>query len=131
MHGPGVRDDVEVHAVENDAAVADLAAAGNWPAEVRLHLGDAERLLVEPGRFDLIFADCAPAKTPDALHTLVRALRPGGTLILDNLTPRAGLDDRWHAGDPLRDAASAHPHLHACEVQVTRRECVLLATRTA
>ena len=30
----------------------------------------------------------------------------------------------------LRDAASAHPHLHACEVQVSRRECVLLATRT-
>ncbi|BBN93515.1 cytidine/deoxycytidylate deaminase/NUDIX/methyltransferase domain-containing protein [Deinococcus grandis] len=110
-------------------------AQGAWAAlrtdpRARVLVGDWRDALPE-GPFDLIFADCAAAKTPDALHTLVRALRPGGTLILDNLTPRAGLDDRWHAGDPLRDAASAHPHLHACEVQVTRRECVLLATRTA
>lgn len=127
----GLPDSGRLLSVEADGARAGRAwSVLRADPRARVQLGDWHDALLE-APFDLIFADCAPAKTPDALPTLARALRPGGTLVLDNLTPRAGLDDRWHAGDPLRDAAFAHPHLHACEVQVTRRECVLLATRTA
>mgnify|MGYP003336350512 FL=1 len=96
---------------------------------VRVLLGDWHDALLE-APFDLIFADCAAARTPDTLPALARALRPGGTLILDDLTPRARLDAAWHAGDPLRDAVFTHPQLCVSEVQVSSRECVLLATRT-
>lgn len=117
--------------VEADPARAEAAWAvlqadpracvqrGNW--------GDVLR----GGPFDLIFADCAPAKTPDALDRLVRALRPGGTLIMDNFSPPAFMSPDRHPGDPLRDALFAHPQLTCTELEVRRRERVLLAVRTA
>jgi len=83
------------------------------------------------GPFDLIFVDCAPAKGEEGLDALVDALRPGGLLMLDDFSPPAFLSERMHGGDPLREALSAHPRLLSTEVGVSRRESVVLATRTA
>jgi len=84
------------------------------------------------GPFDLIFSDCAPAKREtESLDVLVDALRPGGLLVLDNFSPPAYLPEQLHTGDPEREALWAHPRLLCAELPVSRRECVILATRTA
>lgn len=97
---------------------------------VEVLYGDWAEMLPH-GPFDLIFADCAPAKAPAQLDRLVEALSLGGVLVLDNFTPPARLSEGFHAGDPLRDALFAHPRLNAVEVQVNRAEQVILATRSA
>lgn len=79
--------------------------------------------------FDVIFADCAPAKAD--VERLVDALRVGGTLIMDDFSPPAFLPEALHAGDPLRAALFSHPRLKCVEVEVSRAERVILATRTA
>ena len=82
------------------------------------------------GPFDLIFSDCAPAKQETAhLDRLADALRPGGLLVVDNFSPPMYLPDRLHGGDAERDALFAHPRLMCSELQVTRKERVILATR--
>ncbi|GAA0512779.1 O-methyltransferase [Deinococcus depolymerans] len=117
--------------VEADPARAEVAwAALQADPRARVQRGDWGDVLRD-GPFDLIFADCAPAKTLDALDRLVRALRPGGTLIMDNFSPPAFMSPDRHAGDPLRDALFRHPQLTCTELEVRRRERVLLAVRTA
>ncbi|MFD1731620.1 NUDIX domain-containing protein [Deinococcus malanensis] len=73
--------------VENDpdrALTARKLLQHDSRAEV-LH-GDWTETLAH-GPFDLIFADCAPAKRESAqLDRLVNALCPGGVLVLDNFT---------------------------------------------
>lgn len=83
------------------------------------------------GPFDLIFVDCAPAKRQESLGTLVDALRPGGTLVLDNFSPPAHLPEALHDGDSERDRLFSHTRLTCAELPVSRRECVILATRIA
>ncbi|MCP2015373.1 putative O-methyltransferase YrrM [Deinococcus sp. HSC-46F16] len=108
-------------------AVASLLA-GDPRAEVRC--ADWRDALTA-GPFDLIFVDCAPAKGEESLDALVDALRPGGLLVVDDLSPPAFLPERMHGGDPLREALYAQPRLLCTEVSVSRRESVVLATRTA
>ncbi|MGM9320672.1 class I SAM-dependent methyltransferase [Deinococcus aquaticus] len=114
--------------VEADPARAEAAwAVLQADPRARVQPGDWTDALRE-GPFDLIFADCAAAKTdPDAL---ARALKPGGTLIMDNFSPPAFMSPDRHAGDPLRDALFTHPQLTCTELEVRRRERVLLAVRT-
>ncbi|GLW55047.1 O-methyltransferase [Kitasatospora phosalacinea] len=118
VRGLGGRDDVEVHSVDNDAAVAELAGAGNWPAGVRLHLGDAEQLLGELGQFDLIFAD-APGGKWTGLDRTIAALRPGGVLIVDDLDP-ARYAEPEHVAKVAEIKATllGHPDLVAVELAV-------------
>lgn len=83
------------------------------------------------GPFDLIFSDCAPAKRePESLDVLVDALCVGGVLVLDNFSPPALLPEALHGGDAEREALWAHSRLLCAELPVSRRECVILATRT-
>lgn len=118
--------------VEHDpgrAAATRAVLAGDPRAEV--WRGDWREALAH-GPFDLIFSDCAPAKREtESLEVLVDALRPGGTLVLDNFSPPAHLPERLQAGDPERDRLFSHPRLLCAEVPVSRREGVVLATRTA
>lgn len=117
--------------VDADPACAQAVAsllAGDPRAEARC--ADWREALAG-GPFDLIFVDCAPAKGEEGLDALVDALRPGGLLVLDDFSPPAFLSERLHGGDPLRDALFAHPRLLSTEVGVSRRESVVLATRTA
>lgn len=117
--------------VDADPACAEAVAsllAGHPSAEARC--ADWREGLAD-GPFDLMFVDCAPAKGEESLGALVNALRPGGLLVLDDFSPPAFLSERLRGGDPLREALFAHPQLFCTEVSVSRRESVVLATRTA
>ena len=76
------------------------AARGLLGADARVEVitGDALRLIPSRGPFDLLFADSG---VRDQAHfaTLVGALRPGGHIVMDDVTPQRVLP----AGSPLRE----------------------------
>lgn len=110
------------------ALMARRVVADDGRAEVLC--GDWRGVLPD-GPFDLIFADCAPAKRePESLDLLVDTLHPGGLLVLDDYSPPGRLPDALHAGDPGRERLWAHPHLRCTEVAVSASERVILAVRT-
>ena len=109
--------------VEPDDERADAVArllAGDESARV-LH-GGWQELLPAEAPFDLLFADGGgqPTKTDERLLGL---LAPGGTILLDDLTPSRGLD-----GDPVRELWLRHERVTAVELQVSSRESVILGT---
>ncbi|OLV16295.1 hypothetical protein [Deinococcus marmoris] len=115
--------------MENDPLRAETVwELLNADARAEVLYGDWTAAL-ERGPFDLIFADCKPGK--EAVDRLVDALSPGGVLVLDDLSPPALLPEALHAGDPLRDAVFSDARLCCAEVQVSHRERVIVATRTA
>ena len=101
---------------ERATAAADLLAADE---NARVLAGDWQELLPAEGPFDLLFADGGRAKYREEL---VGLLAPGGTLVLDDLTPgREG-------PDPVRELWLGHPRLIATELQVSPREAVIVGT---
>lgn len=87
---------------------------------------------LDRGPFDLIFADCGAAKAgAQALGRLTKAMKVGGLLVLDDFSPPAFLSADYFGGDELRDAIFSTPNLCCVEVQVSRTERVILATRSA
>ncbi|MEJ7792856.1 MAG: class I SAM-dependent methyltransferase [Gaiellaceae bacterium] len=102
---------------ERAAAVTELLA-GDEHARV-LH-GEWRRVLPAEGPFDLVFADGGGFQTKTD-ETLLGLLAPGGTLVLDDLTPgRTG-------SDSVRDLWLRHPRVSAVELRVSEREAVILA----
>lgn len=79
------------------------------------------RAILEHQPFALLFADAAAAKQQEP-ETLFAALRPGGLLVLDDLTP-------GREADPLREFWLTHPQVAASEILVSPTEAVILATR--
>lgn len=105
------------------AAVAREVLAG-FGAAVEVRTGDWRD--VDPGApVSLAFVDARSGKWEDQ-QAVVDRLAPGGTVVMDDLTPLDQFD--WDE-DPVRDWWSTHPDLVATEVQVSRTEAVLLATR--
>ena len=97
-------------------AAAELLAADE---NARVLTGDWQQVLPREGPFDLLFADGGRSKYREELVAL---LASGGTLFLDDLTP-------GHAGpDPVRELWLGHPRLVAAELQVSRREAVIVGT---
>jgi len=92
-HGLQGREDVDVVTVEIDAATAAVAARYPWPSWVTLLIGDAVEVTRRSGSFDLIFADAQGGKW-EGLDTTIAALRPGGHLLVDDMTPREFMDAR-------------------------------------
>ncbi|NML43200.1 hypothetical protein HHL11_05520 [Ramlibacter sp. G-1-2-2] len=121
------RRDVEVASIEGDRRLLDSACTWPWPEGVRLLAGDACELLPTLGDFDLVFADAAPVKYGQ-LDALLRLLRPGGVLVVDDLcaTPTATRQEMAER-DGLRLALLRHPSLQAVELDWSTR--VVLATR--
>lgn len=100
---------------ERAAAVAELLAEDE---HARVLVGGWADVLPAEAPFDLLFADGGRAKEHEEL---VGLLAPGGTLVLDDLTPgREG-------ADPVRELWLGHPRLAAVELQVSAREAVIVA----
>lgn len=120
--------DARLVTVERDAAragaVRELFAARD---DVQVLHGDWH-LLLPHGPFDLLFAD-TPAKR-DEPEVLLAALRPGGVLVFDDLTPEIHWPPAWRGQrDPVRDFWLNDPRLHATELLTTPTSAVILATR--
>jgi demethylmenaquinone methyltransferase/2-methoxy-6-polyprenyl-1,4-benzoquinol methylase len=111
VHGLGVRTDVEVVTVDNDPRVAGVAARLAWPPYVRLVVGDAVEVTAGEGSFDLVFADAQGGKWT-GLDVTIAALRPGGHLLVDDMTPPFYADDHHERKTAeVRAALLGHPEL--------------------
>ena len=119
----GLAPEVPFFTVEPDdgraEAVARLLAADE---SARVLHGGWEELLPAEAPFDLLFADGGGQATKTDAR-LLELLAPGGTIVLDDLTPGRALE-----GDPVRELWLGHPRLAAAEVQVSSREAVIVAT---
>jgi demethylmenaquinone methyltransferase/2-methoxy-6-polyprenyl-1,4-benzoquinol methylase len=92
VSGLGGRSDVRVVSVELEPATAAVAAMVEWPAFVTLRVADALDVLGAGQRWDLIFADAQGGKW-EGLDDTIAALTPGGTLLVDDMTPTEFLSD--------------------------------------
>ncbi len=89
------------------------------------------------GPFDLLFIDAGPAKAPSssqegdtAVEMTLSALRMGGMVVMDDLTPEEYWPQEWHGRpDPVRSFWLNDPRVNAMEVLTTPRTMVILATR--
>ena len=97
------------------AAAAELLTADE---NARVLHGDWRDVLPPEAPFDLLFADGGKAKEHEELAGL---LAPGGTLVLDDLTP--GRSD-----DPVRQLWLRHPRVLATELQISSQEAVIVGT---
>jgi demethylmenaquinone methyltransferase/2-methoxy-6-polyprenyl-1,4-benzoquinol methylase len=116
VHGLQGRNDVVVRTVELDPTIAELATRNRWPDWVEIVTGDALDVTTGSGTFNLIFAD-APGGKWDGLDRTIAALRPCGHLLVDDMTPRAFVDEH-HAlkTGEVRDRLLAHPDLVSVEI---------------
>jgi arsenite methyltransferase len=74
-------------------AARAAAAASGYGEHVRFIQGDAERLPVADGRFDVVLCECALCTFPDqrrAVAEFRRVLRPGGRLALSDVAVESG-----------------------------------------
>jgi predicted O-methyltransferase YrrM len=113
---------VTVELDERRAAAAAALFAGD--ENVRVLQGDWHELMPAEAPFDLLFYDGGGKQRPDLDgEQVVGLLAPGGTVVLDDLTPgRPG-------PDPVREFWLGHPDLAAVELQVGPREAAILAVR--
>lgn len=97
-------------------------------SNVRALLGDWRDLLIY-APFDLLFADGGKAKLTEP-QTLIAALKPGGLILLDDLTPEEYWPPEWQGRtDPIREFWLKDPRVAATEIRVTAKNSVILATR--
>ena len=93
--------------------------------DVRVLEGDWHELMPPEAPFDLMFYDGGGKQHPEVDgEQVLGLLAPGATLLMDDLTPgRVG-------PDPVREFWLSRRELAAVELQVSRRECVIVAVRT-
>ncbi|MGV9883191.1 O-methyltransferase [Streptomyces sp. NPDC003006] len=124
-HGLGAREDVEVLSVELDAERAAAVRAAGLPPGVSVLVGDALELIADQGTFDLVFADTPSAKTT-GLADVVDAVRPGGTLLIDDIAD-ATHPESYTRITALRERLFGDPRLVVAEL--TCATGMFLATR--
>jgi predicted O-methyltransferase YrrM len=98
------------------AAARDLLAAD---PRVAVLAGDAVELISARSPFDLIFADSG-VRDSETFGTLVSLLRPGGRIVMDDVTPVRLLS----AKSPLRER-DIKREMFAAEARLTWTEVVL------
>ena len=111
--------------VELDADLAS-AAAGLFVDDenVTVLSGDWHEVMPSEAPFDLLFYDGGGKKRPDLDgEQVVGLLAPGGTVVLDDLTPGPP------GPDPVREFWLGHPHLAATELLTTPETAAILAVR--
>ena len=106
---------------ERAAAVVELFAED---PNVRVLEGDWHELMPAEAPFDLLFYDGGGKQRPDVDgEQVVGLLAPGGTIVMDDLTPgRTG-------SDPVREFWLGHPRLAAAELQVSPSMAVIVGVR--
>ena len=92
VSGLSGRTDVEIVTVDSDEARSAVVGAMAFPSYVRVVVGDAVEQLPALGGFDLVFADAQGGKW-ERLDLTVGALRPGGWLLVDDMTPQPWWDE--------------------------------------
>lgn len=121
---------ITAEADEQLAAVArELLAAD---PRVEVVTGDALRTMSARGPFDLLFADSGIRDDAD-FAGLVSLLRPGGRIVMDDLTPQQALapDPPPSASDTKRRLFSTEPRLVSTEVVLPDlQNSLLVGTRT-
>jgi predicted O-methyltransferase YrrM len=127
IHGLATRTDVEVVTVDNNQATAGLAAQAPWPSYLRPIVGDAVHVTAHAGTFDLIFADAQGGKW-DGLDVTITALRPGGHLLVDDMTPPQFANAHHeHKTSEVRTRILGHPDL--ISVPIAWSTGLILSTR--
>ncbi|MEH2321962.1 O-methyltransferase [Nostoc sp.] len=124
-----LRPDSTFITIESDRQLAKLVQQlFAHKSNVRALLGDWRDLLTY-APFDLLFADGGKAKLSEP-QTLINALKPGGFILLDDLTPEEYWPPEWHGRtDPIREFWLKDPRIAATEIRVTAKNSVILATR--
>ncbi len=121
------RADVEVTSIELDRVTADVARRSELPLGVSIVDGDAVESLPRLGGFDLVFADAQGGKW-DGLDLTIAAVRPGGVLVVDDMTPPDWESDEHRTKTAeVRERLLAHPDLVA--VELAHGSGVILCTR--
>lgn len=113
------------------AAAAVEVLAGD--PRVQVLTGDWESLLPPRAPFDLIFADSG-IRDQQQFGTLVEMLRPGGHIVMDDVTPAAALrpDSPLRQRDPKRDLFATDIRLLWTEVVLDDlRNSLLVGARVA
>jgi predicted O-methyltransferase YrrM len=106
---------------ERAAAATELFAED---ANARVLEGDWHELMPAQAPFDLLFYDGGGKQRPDLDgEQVVGLLAPGGTVVMDDLTP-----DR-PGPDPVREFWLHHPRLVAAQLQVSPSMAVIVAVR--
>lgn len=117
VDGLAGREDVEVVSVEIDPVVAAAAAKLRWPATVTLAIGDALDFIAEPKQWDLVFADAQGGKW-EGLHDTIHSLRPGGVLLVDDMTPPQFVNDEHrNKTAEVRSHLLSNPEVTAVEIE--------------
>lgn len=99
----------------------DLAAAASElfadDGRVRVLSGDARDVLAPHAPFDLLFADCG-VRDGAAFGALCEMLRPGGRIVMDDLTPHRALptDSPLRASDLKRELFAGQDNLTWTEI---------------
>jgi predicted O-methyltransferase YrrM len=99
---------------------------------VRVLCGDARDVLVPHAPFDLIFADCG-VRDAAAFAALCEMLRPGGRIVMDDVTPVRALpaDSAFHVSDIKRALFTGQSNLTWTEVVLTDlADSLLVGTRS-
>ncbi len=117
VHGLGERADVEVLSVEVDPGRAEIVLGASWPGYVRIVVGDGEDFVRRhPDSFDLVFADAVGGKQEGLEHTIA-SLRPGGQLLVDDMTPLRWADEAHRLKmDEVRARLTGSPELVTVEI---------------
>ena len=111
-------------------AASELLAAD---ARVEVITGDARRVVPGRGPFDLLFADSG-VRGPADFAALVDALRVGGRIVMDDVTPARALpaDSPLRGRDVKRELFGQESRLVATEVVLPDlRHSLLVGTRVS
>lgn len=124
----GLREGVRLDTVESDPDMWRIVAGLFSGEPVDVVQGDWTSIL-ERGPFALVFADVAEAKLANA-DQLLASVRPGGMILLDDLTPRELWPPEWERrSDPVRDFWLNSTAVTAAELRTSATEAVILAVR--
>ena len=115
--GLGRRTDVELISVEIQPILSRRTREGSpWPEFVQFLNADAAEAMASLGSFDLVFADAAPVKY-GGLDAVVRALHPGGFVVIDDFKTNARTSEsRREEIDTMRRSLVQHPQLNTVEL---------------